>query len=134
MTPYFSCDENVFILSGFQSLIPYNRRQLLISLVPLTSLAKAKKLLLSCTLDMISVRSSQSSTSSLSSRNMPWRPSMKAICFWITLQDKESLFFIPAANVQHYRTKKKISHHKNKHRTNTGLKKKKKAFIFKDMH
>lgn len=24
---------------------------------------------------------------------MPWRPSMKAICFWITLQGKEGLLF-----------------------------------------
>lgn len=61
--------------------------------VLLTSLARAKKLLLSCTLDMISVKSSQSSTSSFSSRNMPWRPSMKAICFWITLQGEEGLLF-----------------------------------------
>ncbi len=38
----------------------------------LTSLAKARKLLLSWTLDMISVRSSYSSTSSLSSRKTPW--------------------------------------------------------------
>ena len=51
----------------------------------LTSRAKAKKLLLSCTLDMISVRSSYSSTSSLSSKNTPCRPSMNAICFCTTL-------------------------------------------------
>ena len=42
-------------------------------------------MLLSCTLDMISVRSSYSSTSSLSSRNTPCRPSMNAICFCTTL-------------------------------------------------
>ena len=61
----------------------------------LTSLAKARKLLLSWTLDMISVRSSYSSTSSFSSRKTPWRPSIKAICFWTTLHRGERFHKCP---------------------------------------
>lgn len=74
-----------------------------------SSRAKAKKLLLSWTLDMISVRSSYSSTSSLSSRNTPCRPSMNAICFWTTLWGKRSHLL----TLSHYETEKPLCRIRN---------------------
>ena len=61
-----------------------------------TSLARLRKLVLKCTLDMISVRSSASEQSSSSSRNICCLPNMKDSCLRTTLGDqRETMRHLP---------------------------------------
>ena len=61
-----------------------------------TSLARLRKLVLRCTLDMISVRSSASEQSSSSSRNICCLPNMKDSCLRTTLGDqRETMRHLP---------------------------------------
>ena len=61
-----------------------------------TSLARLRKLVLRCTLDMISVRSSASEQSSSSSRNICCLPNMKDSCLRTTLgEQRETMRHLP---------------------------------------
>lgn len=112
----------MFIPSGFQSLIPYNRTHLVFCSSNLSGQGQEVAIELHIGHDLCQVLVVLNILVKLQEHAMA-AEHVSHLLLDNSARQTKFIVLIPAANMQHFRTKKKINHLKNKHRTNTGLKK-----------